>query len=51
MAYIASAHFGVILHWLNTGMKQSPEEIAEIVFNLSFEGPINAMGLRNFSNH
>lgn len=46
VAYIISAHFGVILHWLNTGMKQSPEEIATIIFNLTIQGPINAMGIK-----
>ncbi|MGM9988543.1 MAG: TetR/AcrR family transcriptional regulator [Bacillaceae bacterium] len=47
MAYIAAAHFGVIQHWLNTGMKQSPQEIALITFNMTIQGPINAMGIKN----
>ncbi|TCZ73793.1 TetR/AcrR family transcriptional regulator [Paenibacillus albiflavus] len=48
MAYIISAHVGSILHWLNTGMKQSPEEIATIIFNLTFQGPVNAIGFKKF---
>ncbi|MFS0780557.1 TetR/AcrR family transcriptional regulator [Bacillus sp. 1P06AnD] len=46
MSYIVSAHLGVILHWLNTDMKQSPEEIATLIFNMTFQGPINAMGIK-----
>lgn len=47
IAYIISAHLGVIQHWLNTDMKQTPEEIATIVFNMTFQGPINAIGIKN----
>lgn len=48
MAYIISAHFGVLQHWLNTDMKQSPEEISDMIFNMTFLGPINAMGIKSF---
>ncbi|MFT8319968.1 MAG: TetR/AcrR family transcriptional regulator [Bacillus sp. (in: firmicutes)] len=44
-AYVMSAHIGVIQHWLNNGMKQTPEEIALILFKLIFMGPKNAIGL------
>ncbi|MEH6943776.1 TetR/AcrR family transcriptional regulator [Bacillus sp. JJ722] len=47
IAYTTSAHLGVIQHWLNTGMKQSPHDIALILFNMTVKGPINAMGLKN----
>lgn len=43
--YISSAHLGVIQYWLNTGMKESPEEITSILFNIMMNGPVKASGL------
>ncbi len=43
--YVSSAHLGVIQYWLNTGMKQSPKEITEILFNILMNGPVKASGL------
>lgn len=45
-AYIVSAHFGVILHWINTGTKQSPEEIATMIFHMTTHGPLHAIGIK-----
>ncbi|WP_102692163.1 TetR/AcrR family transcriptional regulator [Rummeliibacillus pycnus] len=45
--YISSAHLGVIQQWLNTGMKQSPEEMASILFRIITKGPIVAIGFGN----
>ncbi|WP_445486816.1 TetR/AcrR family transcriptional regulator [Niallia sp. 03133] len=44
-AYVMAAHIGVIQHWLNSGMEESPEEIASILFKMTFMGPRTAIGL------
>ena len=46
IAYISSAHLGVIQQWLNSGMKKSPEKMAKIFFKISIEGPFAAAGLK-----
>lgn len=38
-AYVTSAHLGIILHWLESGMNYTPQEMAAICFNISFNGP------------
>ncbi len=43
--YVSSAHLGVIQYWLNTGMKESPEEMTSIIFNILMNGPVKASGL------
>ncbi|MCM3115287.1 TetR/AcrR family transcriptional regulator [Neobacillus sp. MER 74] len=45
-AYVSSAHLGVIQHWLESGMKKSPREIAMILSRITFLGPRNALGLK-----
>lgn len=45
--YISSAYVGVIRYWLNTDMKQSPNEIANILFDIALKGPIKASGIIN----
>lgn len=45
VAYIASAHFGIIQQWLTQGRKESPQEIASIMFKLSARGPLYAAGV------
>ncbi|MGP7817141.1 TetR/AcrR family transcriptional regulator [Niallia sp. 01092] len=44
-AYIMSAHIGVIQQWLLSGMKQTPEEIALMLFKMTFMGPRTVLGL------
>ncbi|MNC44054.1 hypothetical protein D3C75_929480 [compost metagenome] len=39
VAYIVSAHLGVIQHWLESGMKLSPEEMAALMTRLNVLGP------------
>jgi AcrR family transcriptional regulator len=46
VAYIASAHLGVIQQWLNVGGKESPQEMALILTNLTVKGPLVAAGLK-----
>lgn len=40
--FISSALLGVIQQWLNTGMKQTPEEMATILFRIITKGPIQS---------
>lgn len=39
VAYIVSAHLGVIQHWLESGMKLTPEEMAALMTKLNVLGP------------
>lgn len=45
-AYVASAHIGVIQKWLETGRKESPQEIAQFLAKLTLEGSFEAAGLK-----
>ncbi len=44
--YIASAHIGVIQKWLETGRKESPQEIAQFLANLTAKGSFPAAGIK-----
>jgi AcrR family transcriptional regulator len=46
VSYIASAHIGVIQQWLNSGMKESPQEMARILSTITVNGPFFAAGLK-----
>jgi len=45
LSYVLHANLGVLQAWFVTGCKESPQEMARILFQLSFEGPIRAIGL------
>lgn len=45
-AYIASAHMGVIQQWLDTGKKESPKEMAKMLFTITVNGPFYAAGIK-----
>lgn len=45
-SYISSAHIGVIQQWLNSGMNESPQEMAQILSTITFNGPLFAAGLK-----
>ncbi|HHY27975.1 MAG TPA: TetR/AcrR family transcriptional regulator [Desulfitobacterium dehalogenans] len=45
VSYIASAHFGVIQEWLDRGRRETPEEMAKILVNITFHGPLFAAGI------
>lgn len=47
IAYVLSAHLGVIQHWLESGMEKSPEEMALILSNMFLLGPFKSAGLTN----
>ncbi|MHA6482123.1 TetR/AcrR family transcriptional regulator [Paenibacillus sp. strain BS8-2] len=44
-AYVSSAHLGVIQDWLDNGMDQPPERMAEILSKLTFLGPGKVAGI------
>jgi hypothetical protein len=44
IAYIIQAHLGVLQSWLGSGCQEPPAEIARILFQLSFNGPMRAAG-------
>lgn len=46
MAYISSAHLGVIQHWLDQGQKEAPEDIAKILLEMSLFGPFSSAGFK-----
>ncbi|WP_339320901.1 TetR/AcrR family transcriptional regulator [Paenibacillus sp. FSL W8-0194] len=45
VAYISSAHLGIIQEWLAQGRKESPRELALIMTKLSMKGPLYAAGV------
>jgi AcrR family transcriptional regulator len=45
-SYVASAHIGVIQQWLNSDRKESPQEMAQILSTITFNGPFFAAGLK-----
>lgn len=45
IAYVFHAHLGVLQSWLAAGCKETPQEMARIFFQLSFDGPMRATGL------
>lgn len=46
MAYVSSAHLGVIQQWLEDDMQQSPSEMALILPNITFYGPAHIVGIK-----
>ena len=46
ISYIASAHIGIIQQWLNSGRKESPQEMAQILSTITINGPFFAAGLK-----
>lgn len=43
--YILSADLGVIQHWLEKGMQESPDEMALMLARMSLLGPLRAVGM------
>ena len=46
MAYVSSAHLGVIQQWLETDTKESPRDMALILSKITFYGPAYIIGIR-----
>lgn len=49
ISYIAAAHFGVVQEWLDRGCRETPEEMARILTNITFRGPLFAAGISSHS--
>lgn len=49
-SYVVSAHIGLVRHWLETGTKESPEEMASILLNLFLIGPFNTLNINTKEN-
>lgn len=47
IAYVLSAHLGVIQQWLESGMEKSPDEMALILSKMFLLGPYKAAGFSN----
>lgn len=45
--YISSANLGIVLHWIQSGMKESPEEIGQVMTYLINHGPLNPSTWKN----
>lgn len=45
-AYISSAHIGLIQQWLNSGMIETPQEMAQILSTITINGPLFTIGLK-----
>lgn len=45
-SYVVSAHIGLVRHWLETGTKESPEEMGTILLNLFLIGPFNTLNIK-----
>ena len=45
IAYVCSAYLGLIQHWLESGMKESPRDISLILLRINLSGPGKAAGL------
>jgi Transcriptional regulator len=46
VAYMTSAHFGMLMHWLECGMDQTPQQMAFIMMNIINFGPLVSFGFR-----
>ncbi len=49
VAYIISAHLGVVQSWLQNGCVESPREMALLLSKLSFYGPVYSFGIGKLS--
>jgi len=46
LAYMSSANLGVLTHWIESGMRESPQQAALNMMRLINYGPLTATGLR-----
>lgn len=44
-SYLASAHLGILQHWMENGLKQTPEQMAVMVAQIIVKGPYLSLGL------
>ncbi|WP_127532909.1 TetR/AcrR family transcriptional regulator [Paenibacillus kobensis] len=46
IAYMTSANFGMLMHWIESGMKQTPAQMGAFMTKIINFGPLVAFGLR-----
>ncbi|SFF20032.1 DNA-binding transcriptional regulator, AcrR family [Paenibacillus catalpae] len=46
VAYMTSAHFGMLMHWIECDMDQTPTQMAFIMMNIVNFGPLVSFGLK-----
>ncbi len=46
VAYVTSANFGLLMHWIGSGMNLTSEEMARIMIRIMHYGPLVALGLK-----
>ncbi|SET86989.1 TetR/AcrR family transcriptional regulator [Paenibacillus sp. NFR01] len=46
VAYMISANFGLIMHWLESGMDQTPAQLAQIMTRIAYFGPMVSFGIK-----
>jgi AcrR family transcriptional regulator len=46
VAYMTSAHFGMLMHWLECDLDQTPAQMASIMMNVANYGPFVTFGLK-----
>lgn len=46
LAYTVSANLGVLTHWIETGMKEPPAEVARFMARIIYHGPMMSSGVR-----
>ncbi|QMV42119.1 TetR/AcrR family transcriptional regulator [Cohnella cholangitidis] len=51
IAYISSANLGIVLHWMQTGMNQTPAELGIILTRIFNHGPSAAAGFKSIPPH
>lgn len=46
VAYMTSAHFGMLMHWIECDLDQTPQQMAKIMMNIVNHGPLESFGLK-----
>ncbi|WP_239615464.1 TetR/AcrR family transcriptional regulator [Cohnella mopanensis] len=46
ISYIASANLGLVMHWIQTGMNETPQELSLILVRIFNHGPLATAGLK-----
>ncbi|GLX69924.1 TetR/AcrR family transcriptional regulator [Paenibacillus glycanilyticus] len=46
VAYMTSAHFGMLMHWIECDLDQTPEQMSIIMLNIVNYGPLVSFGLK-----
>ncbi|MFB7816400.1 TetR/AcrR family transcriptional regulator C-terminal domain-containing protein [Paenibacillus chitinolyticus] len=46
IAYISYANFGMLLHWIESGLSHTPEQMTRMMMQVMHYGPLVSLGLR-----